>query len=74
MIRRWGDVEAAIVDAGFGAVDACPMIWRGRVLGGLNVFRGHEPVAADGRGAVCQAFADVAPVVLATPPTFPPTS
>lgn len=64
MVRRWGDVGAAIADAGFRSVDAYPMIWRGRTLGGLNVFRDAAVSAADRMDAVCQAFADVATVVL----------
>jgi hypothetical protein len=64
MIRRWGDVGAAIAGAGFRAVDAYPMTWRGRILGGLNVFRGEASTAESGRDAVLQAFADVATIVL----------
>jgi len=64
MIRRWGDVGGAIGDAGFGSVDAYPMVWRGRVLGGLNLFHGSSPAADSGVAAVCQAFADVATIVL----------
>lgn len=54
----------AIVVAGFQSVDAYPMRWRGRVLGGLNVFRAQpgEQSAKDQR--LCQAFADIATLVL----------
>lgn len=64
LVDRWGDVGQAIVTAGFQSADAYPMRWRGRVLGGLNVFRrdpGSAPADAD---RLCQAFADVATLVL----------
>ena len=60
--ERWGTVGDAVVDAGFQAVEAYPMRWRGAVLGGLNLFRADAdgPVA----GALAQAFADVATLVV----------
>ncbi|MCW2832966.1 MAG: hypothetical protein JWN68_919 [Nocardioides sp.] len=64
MVRRWSSVGAAISEAGFTAVDAYPMSWRGRVLGGLNVFQDGPRPDDDGTGLVCQAFADVATIVL----------
>ena len=39
LTRRWEEVGQAIVRSGFQRVDAYPMRWRGRVLGGLNIFR-----------------------------------
>ena len=64
MIRRWKDVGAAISDAGFSSVDAYPMSWRGRVLGGLNVFHRRPGSTEDGADVLCQTFADVATIVL----------
>jgi hypothetical protein len=64
MARRWGDVGDAIVEAGFGFVGAFPLNWRGRVLGGLNVFGGEGTQRDASIDAVCQAFADVATIVL----------
>src|SRR3954453_4213440 len=46
--ERWGDVGQAVVDAGFEAVEANPMRWRGTVLGGLNIFRVTEDHSALG--------------------------
>jgi hypothetical protein len=59
---RWAEVGDAIVDAGFQAVEAYPMRWRGHVLGGLNMFRtdaGQPRV-----GALAQAYADIATLVV----------
>lgn len=64
MTHRWGEVGAAITAAGFVSVDAFPMTWRGRVLGGLNIF-GNRPLVGSDRDQVCQGFADVATIVLA---------
>jgi GAF domain-containing protein len=63
LARRWGHVGEAIADAGFAAVTAHPMRWRGRVLGGLNVFRTSPDVHEEDR-ALVRAFADVATIVL----------
>jgi hypothetical protein len=38
MVDRWGPIGTAILDAGYDAVHAYPMHWRGRSIGGLNVF------------------------------------
>ena len=57
--ERWQHVGRAITDAGFDSVEAFPLRWRGRALGGLNVFRRGVP--ADAHGAeLGQAFADIA--------------
>jgi GAF domain-containing protein len=64
---RWPDVGRVIVDSGFRAVHAFPMVWHGKPLGGLNVFS-EEPVPL---GTVprqlAQNFADVATLALAQP-------
>jgi hypothetical protein len=59
---RWPSVGGAVVDAGFHAVEAYPMRWRGAVLGGLNLFRADEHAPA--AGAVAQAYADIATLVV----------
>ena len=64
MTRRWGDVGRAIAEAGFGSVHAFPLIWHGRVLGGLNVFGGGRGDDVMNRQGLCQAFADVATIVI----------
>jgi hypothetical protein len=56
--KRWQHVGTAITDAGFDAVEAYPMRWRGTVLGGLNVFRSRGSEGPD--AATGQAFADIA--------------
>lgn len=59
MVERWGGIGTAIVEAGFTGVHAYPMVWRGRALGGLNVFLGEEPVP-EGVTRLGQLFADLA--------------
>jgi hypothetical protein len=60
--QRWESVGDKVVDAGFHAVEAYPMRWRGTVLGGLNLFRtdADQPAA----GAVAQVYADIATLVV----------
>jgi ANTAR domain/GAF domain len=57
--ERWEHVGRAIADAGFTAVEAYPMRWRGTVLGGLNVFS-SRPTSAAHTAGVGQTFADIA--------------
>jgi hypothetical protein len=64
LVERWGDVGAAIRDAGYDAVDAFPMTWHGQVLGGFNVFRAHARDDQEEAVAMGQAFADIATLVL----------
>ena len=60
--ERWESVGAAVVDAGFEAVESYPMRWRGTMLGGLNLFRMDPEVPAD--AMLAQAFADMATLVV----------
>lgn len=64
MTGRWGEVGTAIVEAGFTAVHAYPLAWHGQVLGGLNLFSSDSPTRAPMPRALCQAFADVATIVV----------
>lgn len=64
LIDRWDDVGQAIIAAGFQSADAYPMRWRGRALGGLNVFRQDPDTAPEESDRLCQTFADVATLVL----------
>ncbi len=61
---RWHEVGQAISDSGFQRVDAYPMRWRGRVLGGLNIFRTSPTDTQAGTATLSQAFADVATLVV----------
>lgn len=57
LARRFGDVGAAIVEAGYDEAHAFPMHWRGQPIGGLNVFvRSGGPTDR----TVGQMFADLA--------------
>lgn len=64
MVRRWGEVGGAIAQAGLRSVDAYPLMWHGRVLGGLNVFGARAVGTPDQARRLAQAFADVATIVL----------
>lgn len=58
LVAQWGPLGNGIVEAGFEAVEAYPMRWRGAVLGGLNVF--HTDPGASPEPVLGQAYADVA--------------
>lgn len=64
LATRWPDVGRRISEKGFERVDAFPMHWRGRVLGGLNVFRQSSVDIDEETTTLCQAFADVATLVV----------
>jgi hypothetical protein len=64
LVARWGAVGKAMVDVGYDSVDAFPMRWHGRIIGGLNVFRAPDAGPPSDAGVVSQAFADIATLVL----------
>ena len=57
LIARWGSVGAAIAEAGFVAVHAFPMHWRGTTIGGLNIFATTDQASDP---LIGQLFADLA--------------
>lgn len=59
LIERWPTVGETIVAAGYSSVHAFPLVWRGRVLGGLNVFTTSEQPWDGQQMSVGQTFADV---------------
>lgn len=63
MAARWGSVGRSIGAAGFEEVESYPMTWRGRTLGGLNVFR-SRPLPSDHDLVLAQSFADIATIAL----------
>lgn len=65
MSHRWGDVGHAIERAGFSAVHAYPLRWRGRSLGGLNIFLTQTLVPDEDTSMLGQLFADLATLVVA---------
>jgi hypothetical protein len=71
MVARWGAVGSAIVAAGFDGVEAFPLLWRGHVIGGLNVFYGPGLPGQPSDPALAQAFADVATIVLVSSAAIP---
>lgn len=60
---RWPTVTAAFGRAGYQAVYAVPMIWRGQALGAVNLFFADD-VSVDEIFDVAQVFADMATVAL----------
>lgn len=64
LVSRWGEVGTAILNAGYDSVEAYPMHWHGRVIGGLNVFRTADDAPPPDATTLSQAFADVATLVL----------
>jgi len=62
LVGRWGNVGAAIVAAGYHAVQAYPMHWHGQAIGGLNVLMRDGRMPAD--VLVGQILADIATLVV----------
>jgi hypothetical protein len=60
---RWPAVTAAFERAGYLAVHAAPMVWRGKALGAVNLFFTTTGSVADST-EVAQAFADMATIAL----------
>jgi hypothetical protein len=64
MRDRWGAVGEAISLAGYSEVHAYPMHWRGRTLGGLNIFLTPDLTPRTDALALGQLFADLATLVV----------
>jgi hypothetical protein len=62
LVERWGDVGAAIADAGYDGVQAYPMHWQGLAIGGLNVLVRDARIPGD--VLVGQILADIATLVV----------
>jgi hypothetical protein len=60
MSRRWPVVGPSIVAHGYIDVHAFPLVWRGRVLGGLNIFATSDAPWDERSMIAGQTFADVA--------------
>ena len=67
ILARWPEVGEAILDAGFLAVHAFPMVWRGRALGGLNLFSVGADELDAASSALAQNFADFATLAILQP-------
>jgi len=67
IVARWSDVGQEIVDAGFGSVHAFPMHWRGRAIGGLNLFAVAETELSAASTVLAQSFADFATLAIVQP-------
>jgi ANTAR domain-containing protein/GAF domain-containing protein len=63
---RWPAAGPRVVAAGYTWVHASPLAWRGRVFGGLNLFRVDQPDGAGPTDADYQAFADAATMLVVT--------
>jgi len=61
---RWPVAGAAIVQAGFGAVHAFPLLWQGSALGALNVFTRGDAQLEEGQLEMAQAFTDMATICI----------
>ncbi|MGC5166081.1 GAF and ANTAR domain-containing protein [Luteimicrobium sp. DT211] len=61
---RWPTTGPTIARAGFASVDALPLRWHGRALGGLNVFSEAERGLGSDEVALAQSFADVVTLVV----------
>jgi len=62
--RRWPGFGAAAAEAGIGSLQALPMLWHGRVIGGLNIFRTQPGQFTIAELELCQAFTDVATITI----------
>ena len=64
IIARWPELGPRAVAAGFLGAAACPLRWRGDVIGAINVFLPRARALSDDEQRVVQAFADVAAIAI----------
>ncbi|WP_433004353.1 ANTAR domain-containing protein [Kribbella sp. CA-294648] len=60
---RWPSVTEAMRQAGFDAVHAAPMLWRGEALGALNLFFPDQESSGE-IGEIAQTFADMVTIAI----------
>lgn len=71
LLTRWPTTGRHMIEAGYDAVQATPMTWRGQTFGGLNIFWAAQvPVAADTKAA--RALADATTMLLLSRGPLPP--
>ncbi|MCA5893997.1 GAF and ANTAR domain-containing protein [Isoptericola sp. NEAU-Y5] len=71
ILDRWPTAGRAILDAGFAHVHAYPLAWRGRVLGGLNIFGRGSRAPDEECVRIAHAFADMLTLLVAQPANVP---
>lgn len=64
VIRRWPTIGRAMAASGYVGVHAEPLRWRGRALGGLNLFFGTASPLSEESLALAQTFADIMTLAL----------
>jgi len=64
LAARWPTLGDAARQAGFGAVCAVPMRWRGTAFGALTCFRDQEVAFAADEQSLLQSFADVSTIAI----------
>lgn len=65
LVERWPVVGELFTRSGITAAHAFPMVWRGRAIGGLNLFSATpQRLTADER-TLAQSLADLATIALA---------
>jgi hypothetical protein len=64
IVSRWPVFGAQAAAAGYQAVQACPLRWRGLVIGAINVFFASPGSLVDEERQIVQAFADIATVAV----------
>jgi hypothetical protein len=63
-LARWPVFGAGAAAAGYQAVQACPLRWRGLTIGAINVFFASPGSLVDEERQIVQAFADIATVAV----------
>ena len=64
LLRVWPAFGETMLRAGYLAVHATPLVWRGRAFGAIGVFRRTAEAFTDDEHAVAQAFADIATMLV----------
>jgi ANTAR domain/GAF domain len=64
LITRWPVFGGQAAAAGYQAVQASPLRWRGLVIGAINVFFASPGSLVDEERQIVQAFADIATVAV----------
>lgn len=64
LLDRWPDFAATMLASGFETVHATPLVWHGKALGAMGLFRRANAEFSPDEDIVARAFADIATMLL----------
>jgi transcriptional regulator with GAF, ATPase, and Fis domain len=64
LLDRWPEFARTMLSSGFESVHATPLVWHGKALGAMGVFRRASAEFTSDEKVVARAFADIATMLV----------